>query len=163
MEISQWYAVALGCVVALPVAIRLVLVTLVPTCGAFYIRKRLVYPRPFRGHIRLNGLDFILILAFLAGNAVCLAIDVKDISQLAKRSGVVSVINLLPLSLGADMNLIVSISGMSLPAYAKFHRWLGRVALGEGLIHVAAATSYHKLNLRTTSGVGTLTVCRIKL
>jgi hypothetical protein len=159
MDVAQWYAISLGCVVTLPVAVRLVSATLKAKCGAFYIRKYLVLPRLFRGYNKLSRLDVFILLLFLGCNVLCLTININDVPEFTKRSGVISVVNLVPLSLGSHMNFLFSFSGLSLPTCARFHRWLGRIALCEGLIHVAAAIPRHKLNLHTTSDIGGLAVC----
>jgi hypothetical protein len=92
------------------------------------------------------------------GNALSLAINVKSVLEFTKRSGLVLIINLIPLSLGANINPIVSYCSVGLPTYAKLHRWLGRVAIIEGLIHVVAAASYHRINLCTMPNIAALTV-----
>ncbi|KAH7108739.1 hypothetical protein B0J11DRAFT_390362, partial [Dendryphion nanum] len=81
---------------------------------------------------------------------------VKSVPEFTKRSGLISIINLMPLSLGANMNLIMSHCGISLPTYAKIHRWLERVAIVESLTHVAVAVSYRRPNLHTPSNVAAL-------
>lgn len=167
MDITQWYAVSLGCLVALPIIARLFFsITIVRIYGAFYVRKYMIYPQIHR-YLRRSGkvtrFDLLVLLAFLVGNALCLAINVKGIPEFTKRSGLVSIINLMPLSLGATMNFIISLCGISLPAYAKIHRWLGRVAIVEGLIHVAAAASYRKPNLHTLPDVAALIVSTFNL
>ncbi|KAH7111270.1 ferric reductase transmembrane component 3 [Dendryphion nanum] len=145
MDITQWYAVSLGCLVGLPIIGRLFFsITIVRTYGTFYLRKHITYPQIHR-YLRRSG------------NALCLAINVKGVPEFIKRSGLISIINIMPLSLGANMNLIVSRCGISLPTYAKLHQWLGRVAIVEGLIHVAVAVSYRRLNLHTLSDVAALT------
>lgn len=159
MDITEWYAISLGCLAVLPIIARLFLsIPIVHIYGSFYLRENVRYPCIYR-YLRRSGqvirVDLLILVAFLVGNALCLAINVKGIPEFAKRSGVVSIINLIPLSLGANMNFIASLGGISLPAYAKLHRWLGRVAIIEGLIH---AVSYHKLNLRTMPDVAALTV-----
>jgi hypothetical protein len=162
MDITQWYAVSLGCLVGLPIIARLFFsITIVRIYGIIYLRKHVTYPqihRYLRRSSKVTRLDLLILSAFLIGNALCLGINPKGIPDFTKRSGLISVINLMPLSLGASMNLIVSLCGISLPTYAKLHRWLGRVAIIEGLIHVATAVSYRRPNLHTLPDVAALTV-----
>ncbi|OCL05849.1 hypothetical protein AOQ84DRAFT_379187 [Glonium stellatum] len=203
MDITQWYSVALGGLLALPV-IPYVLLTVIKfarTYVTFYFLKHVLYPQihqylrgshasavakvraeppnlhnraeapaanatppgvdsagPRIRQNRIDGkttrLDGILIVAFVVGNILCITIRFKDISRLARRSGLMSTINLMPLSLGAHMNLIASCCGISLGANARIHRWLGRVAIAEGLIHSAAPLQKH--NLRMQSDVAAL-------
>jgi hypothetical protein len=184
MDITQWYAVALGGVVALSITAKAFLiifkyakflalggvVALSITAKAFliifkyakfYFLKYVYYPqihKHLRGSEKTTGFDVLLIAAFLVGNGLCTTIRVKDIHGLTGRSGLMSIINLMPLSLGASMNLIASRCGIKLGAYARTHRWLGRVAIVEGLIHTAAAVSLQKPDLRMPSDIAGLTV-----
>jgi hypothetical protein len=162
MDITQWYAISLGCLVGLAIIGRLLFsITIVRIYGTFYLRKHITYPQIHR-YLRRPGnvtrLDLLVLSTFLVGNAVCLSINVKGVPEFIERSGLISIINLMPLSPGANMNLIVSLWGIRLPTYAKLHRWLGRVAIVEGLIHATVAVSYHKPNLHTLSDVAALTV-----
>ena len=83
------------------------------------------------------------------GNVLCLTTDRTKIVQ---RTGRLTIVNLVPLSLGSHMNSIVSSCGLGYESYNAIHRWLGRVAVIEGLIHVIFAVVSHKPNLRTTRG-----------
>ena len=69
-----------------------------------------------------------------------------------------SIINLTPLLLRAQMNLITSRCRIRLSAYARIHRWLGRVAIVKGLIYTAAAISLRKPNLHIYLDVAALIV-----
>ena len=162
MDITQWYLVGLG-LVALFITASPLLKTVksAHTHATLYFCKYVFYPqihRYLRGSGKTTLFDAVLILAFLVGNVLCITVRVKDISGLTRRSGLMSTINLTPLSLGAQMNLIASRCGIRLSTYARIHRWLGRVAIVEGLIHTAAAASLRKPNLRTHSDVAALTV-----
>ena len=162
IDITQWYAISLGCLVGLPIIGRLFFsITIVRIYGTFYLRKHITYPqihRYWRRSGKVTRLDLLVLFTFLAGNALCLAINVKGVPEFIERLGLISIINLIPLSLGANMNLIVSLCGIRLPTYAKLHRWLGRVAIVEGLIHVTVAVSYRRPNLHKLSDVAALTV-----
>jgi hypothetical protein len=144
MDIAQWYAVALGGVVALSMVAKTFLKILIYK----HLRKRI-------------GFDVLLIVAFLVGNVLCTTIRVKDIHGLTGRSGLMAIINLMPIPLGGHMNIIANRCGIRLGAYARTHRWLGRVAIVEGLIHTAAAVSLQKPNIRMLSDIAGLTVCYV--
>jgi hypothetical protein len=45
------------------------------------------------------------------------------------------------LALGEHINLVASFCGVRLRAYASIHKWLGRVVIAEGLIHLVTAIS----------------------
>ncbi|PVH68072.1 hypothetical protein DL98DRAFT_395368, partial [Cadophora sp. DSE1049] len=164
MDITQWYAVALGSLVVLfHVSHPLLLMMRISgTYIASSFLKHLYHPRVrlnIRGSNRYIGFsskmarfDVLLVVLFLVGNAVCLSVEVKDVASLIKRSGLLCIINLVPLALGEHMNLVASFCGVRLSAYASMHKWLGRVVMAEGLIHSAAAISSQSLNLQSTFG-----------
>jgi hypothetical protein len=134
MDITQWYAVALGCLVAL-----------------FFFSHCLTTKTRF---------DIALLFALLAGNIACLIVE-EDIPSLVRRLGVMSTINLMPLVLGEHMNFVANRCGVSLRAYAHMHEWLGGVAILEGLVHVVAAVSSQSFNPHTGFGIEALTVSRL--
>jgi hypothetical protein len=163
MDITQCYAVALGGVVALFIIAKtfLTIFKYTRTYAKFYFLKYVYYPqihKLLRGSEKTTGFDVLLIVVFLVGNVLCTTIRVKDIHGLTGRSGLMSIINLMPLSLGGHMNLIASRCGIRLGAYSRTHRWLGRVAIVEGLIHTVAAVSLRKSDLRMPSDIAGLTV-----
>ncbi len=127
IDITQWYAVALGSLVALSIiaSLSLAVVKIARTYGTFYFLKYIYYPQ---AHLYLKGsgkttrFDLALIIAFLVGNVLCTTIQVKDIANLSRRSGLISTITLMPLLLGGHMSLIVSCCGISLRTYSRIHR-----------------------------------------
>ncbi|KAH8650328.1 hypothetical protein BGZ60DRAFT_389188 [Tricladium varicosporioides] len=162
MDITQWYAVALGGLVVLfHVSYPILLIMRISgTYIATSFLKHLYHPR-VRLHIRNSNryigfssrtarFDVLLVVLFLVGNAVCLSVKVKDAASLTKRSGLLCIINLVPLALGEHMNLLASFLGVRLSAYASMHEWLGRVVMAEGLIHSVAAISSQHVNLQST-------------
>jgi hypothetical protein len=135
--------------------------------------KHLYHPR-VRLHIRgfnqyigfsskTARFNVLLVVLFLIGNAVCLSVEVKDVASLIKRSGLLCIINLVPLALGEHMNLVANFCGVRLKAYASMHEWLGRVVIAKGLIHLMAAISSQHLNLQSTFRVAELMVSHLYL
>lgn len=172
MDLTQWYAVALGGLVALLFLSHriLLMIRIALSYVASCLLKRKYHPQVHR-YMRSSGkatlFDVGLIIAFVVGNAICLTLEVKDIvslvnvATLVKRSGVICTINLVPLALGEHMNMVASWCGLSLIVYARIHEWLGLVAIVEGLVHIAAGAASQRLDLHTTSGIATLAVSRL--
>ncbi|KAI9767639.1 MAG: hypothetical protein M1840_005510 [Geoglossum simile] len=160
MDITQWYAVALGGLVAVSVISYLLLsiIRIAHTYTTIYFLKYLFYPQVHR-YIRgkTTRFDAVLIVAFLVGNILCTTIGVKDIPSFTRRTGLMSTINLMPLSLGGHLNLVASRCGITFEDYSRIHRWLGWVAIAEGLVHAAAAASIQKLSLHTLPQIAALT------
>jgi len=86
------------------------------------------------------------------------AIRVHNTVGLIRRSGVISIINLIPLSVGAYMNFLTNAYGIRLGVYGRIHRWLGRVAVVEGLVYAIAAVSLQKPDLYVLSDIAGLIV-----
>jgi len=163
MNTTQWYAVALGALAAFFIVFFLMwsLIRVVRTYATFYFLKYLFYPqihRFFRGSSKTTCFDATLIVVFLASNVVCVVIGAGDATTLRKRMGQMSTINLIPLALGGHMNVIVDLCGVRPENYQRMHRWLGRVAIVEGLVHSIMAATSQKLDLHISSQVAALVV-----
>jgi len=99
----------------------------------YHFLKHVFYPQAdkyIRGTTRYHAL---LALALLAGNVVCL---MDDCIKILQRTGLLSIVNFVPLALGSHMNSVVSCRGLGYEAYNIIHRWMGRVTMIEGVIHV---------------------------
>jgi hypothetical protein len=83
--------------------------------------------------------NILLVVLFLVRNTVCLSVKVKDVASLTKRLGLLCIINLVLLALGEHMNLMANFCGVRLRAYATIHKWLKRVIMAKGLIHLVTA------------------------
>jgi hypothetical protein len=70
-----------------------------------------------------------MIIAFLIGNILYITIRVKNISRLTRRSGLIFIIILIPLSLRGYINLIANHCGIRLDFYTRIHRWLEKVVI----------------------------------
>ncbi len=100
--------------------------------------------------INIGTLPTRLQLFFLAGyfatNVIFCVIDIQFHSnfstaaaQLRNRSGVLSVVNMIPLFLMAGRNNpLISWLGMSFDTFNLLHRWFGRVAILEAITHTLA-------------------------
>jgi hypothetical protein len=166
MDVTKWYTVALGCFVALFFSsyhlLRIARIS--HTYPAFRFFKHLYYPlvhRYLRGSSKTTRFDAALIFILLAGNTACLIVGWKDVATLVGRLGVMSTINLVPLTLGEHMNFVANCCGVSLGAYSRMHEWIGLVAILEGLIHAVAAVLSQPFNPHTRFGIEALVVSRL--
>jgi hypothetical protein len=176
MDITQWYAVALGAIAAAYVLfyISKAVIKFSHTYASFYFLKYAFYPeilrylrgsdiitqilRYLRGSDTTTPFDAVLITGFVVGNILCITIGAGNISGLIGRTGLIAAINLMPLALGGHMNLIASYCGFALGGYGRIHRWLGRVAITEGLVHSIMAARSRKLDLHVPSQMAALIV-----
>jgi hypothetical protein len=157
MDIIQWYAVALAAIAALSIVFYMVRISIrfLRTYTTYHFLKHVFYPRVhkyIRGTTRYHAL---LILALLVGNVFCL---IGDRTKIVQRTGLLSIVNLVPLALGSHMNSVVSCCGLGYEAYNAIHRWMGRVAVVEGVIHVILAVVSQKPNLHSSTQVAALVV-----
>jgi DMSO/TMAO reductase YedYZ heme-binding membrane subunit len=86
---------------------------------------------------------------------VCL---IDDRTKILQRTGLLSLVNLIPLALGSHMNSVVSCCGLGYEAYSAIHRWIGRVAVIEGVIHVILAVVSQTPNLHSSTQIAALVV-----
>jgi DMSO/TMAO reductase YedYZ heme-binding membrane subunit len=86
---------------------------------------------------------------------VCL---MDDRTKILQRTGLLSLVNLIPLALGSHMNSVVSCCGLGYEAYSAIHRWIGRVAVIEGVIHVILAVVSQTPNLHSSTQIAALVV-----
>jgi hypothetical protein len=168
MDTPEWYAISVGALVALSIisCIILFFASLLRIYGKFYVLKYVFYPQLPRflpGRQDATGFDLLILVAFLGGNILSMKLNVRTKADFISRSAMVCTINLIPLALGARMNIIASRCGIKLSTYSRAHRWLGRVAIIEGLIHVAVAMSSQKPDLRKLHDIAGLVVSALPL
>ncbi|CRK11329.1 hypothetical protein BN1708_010134, partial [Verticillium longisporum] len=146
MDPVTWYALAIGGPLSTSIVVNLALLTFNAlrylTHGNLlhYLSWKTI-SRSTRLLRRITWLRLMLAVLFIAANAVPLAVGVHDVSGFVRRSGVLSVVNMAPLFLGTQMNVIASGCGLSLRALVALHRWLGIMAIVQGLTHTAVALS----------------------
>jgi hypothetical protein len=158
MEITQWYSIALGGFVAVLFLYSLArsFPPLSPASLYSLRHQHLAYACTKWG-VSFHP-DLYIVLFFIAANIVSLVIVVGDKQQLARRSGLLSTINLIPLSFGASMNVIANFFGIGLTTYAKLHRWLGRISILQALLHVVVVVSLKRPDLQKRADVAGLVV-----
>ena len=81
-------------------------------------------------------LSAVLIVLFLAGNVIASVLALHDRDELSSRLARLSSINMVFLYLGGRTNIIVDKGfRLSHTEYWLLHRWLGRTAAAQGIIH----------------------------
>ncbi|UPX14878.1 uncharacterized protein EKO05_0005349 [Ascochyta rabiei] len=100
---------------------------------------------------RLNGssditvLSALLIIIILTGNIFASTLALEDQNDLASRLARLSSINMVFLYLGGRTNIIVDkVFRLSYTEYWLLHRWLGRIAAAEGIVHAAVKLANHR-------------------
>ncbi|CAK7203423.1 hypothetical protein SEUCBS139899_006157 [Sporothrix eucalyptigena] len=93
-----------------------------------------------------SRLQLVFLFGYFATNVAFCLIDIQYHSnfstaaaQLRNRSGVLSVVNMVPLFLLAGRNNpLIPMLGMSFDTFNLLHRWFGRIAILEALMHTLA-------------------------
>jgi hypothetical protein len=112
MDIIQWYAVALAAIAALSIVFYVlgISISFLRTYATYHFLKHVFYARVhkyIRGTTRYHAL---LVVALPVGNVVCL---MDDRTKILQRTGLLSMVNLVPLALGSHMNSIISCCGLA--------------------------------------------------
>jgi hypothetical protein len=160
MDTTKWYAVAFAAITALSITFYILGISIgfLRTYTTYHFLKHVFYPHVHKYVKGSTRFDALLIIAFLAGNVLCLTLGMHDQAELMQRTGLLSTVNLVPLALGSHMNSVVSRCGLGFEAYHSIHRWIGRVAVIEGVIHVILAVVPQKPNLQASTQVAALVV-----
>ncbi|KAH7357680.1 hypothetical protein B0T11DRAFT_329580 [Plectosphaerella cucumerina] len=128
MDAVAWYSAALGGPLEASIVINIALLafSILRYVADRDILRYLSLKQVWRG-VRLfrtvTWLDLVAAAVFVSANAVAMSYDIRDTPGFIRRSGVLSVVNMIPLFLGTRMNVIASGCGLSLPAYIAAHRY----------------------------------------
>jgi hypothetical protein len=129
MDIIQWYAVALAAIAALLIISYLfgISIGILHTYVTYHFFKHVFYPRVHKYTGGITRYHALLVIALLVGNVLCLTVGTHERMEIAKRTGLLSTANLVPLALGTHMYSIISSCGLGYEAYSTIHRWIGWV------------------------------------
>ena len=163
MDVASWYAVALGSLVLASILACVLssVIAIFQRYGKIAFLKYLFYPQIpkfLRRSDKTSWFDILVLAMFLGANGIALSVGVGNPTGFIRRSGLISVVNLVPLFLGGQMNIIASHCGLGLGAYVRMHRWLGAVAIVEGLLHVIVSISRQAPNLKLRTDVAGVVV-----
>ena len=155
MQLFQLYAAILGGIISLLLLSslwRLFAHYFLPSIESAFLRH-LRYPlviSPLRW-IGRTRLEFLVILAYISVNSVLLGVYHENIQQ--KAAGMAA-INLIPTFFEGLLSRLAGALHIPLATSHLMHRWAGRVAIVEALLHSVLAIMSHKGrgSAKTTSG-----------
>ena len=131
MEVTRWYAVFLGALIVLPVAMWIV------RCVAGMIQGcEQALHKYMSASRKITRLEAFLILAILVANSVCIGVDVHNARMLMHRSGLLSIINFTFLSFGYQMSYLYQSSPT---CYDRIHYLVAGILTTESLMHSVIA------------------------
>ena len=123
----------------------------------YLFRRYLSYryiPLGFRNSEPLSIASALLILLYVSANAVATFVGVTSGSDIRARSGMMALINMIPLGLGGRANLVTNKLGFSAATYSQAHCWVGRMAAIQSLIHLGTALQIsHRMSTRLVTGI----------
>ena len=155
MNPIEWYYIVICALLGLPCLV-FAFVTLAEAAKSFLFRSRL--HRCFGTLALWLEPDVLLSLLFVVANVVPMAYGVKDAGTFMQNSGRITIAGLVPLSLGGQISPIPNAIGLRFDTFAKFHRWLGRLTIIEGIIHVVFAWSLHLPDARASQSIAGIIV-----
>lgn len=127
--------------------------------------EHLIYPTLLRRGkyiSRWSRGDALLLLAYFGFNISCILVPLPDIDQICRRSGTLSVINLLLVFAAPHLSFLADMLGLSLHSCRRFHASAGSVAFLLAVSHaVLAAVSQGKLDLGRPRDLFALIVRRL--
>jgi hypothetical protein len=104
-----------------------------------WFRKHLVQAQIYRRRNSTDSLNLLslgYICIYIGANITLCIVGIKNREALAKRCGMLCLINLIPLSVGGRLSFLAHILTRARPWNLSLaHRWMGRVCLLEGAIH----------------------------
>lgn len=133
---TLWYAIGVAGIVGACISLLVLskLASVAWAKAAPVARRLLIHPQTISSaafHSYTTRWEAVLIVLYLAANASFL---IWGPGTLATRAARMSLINLWPLSVGCRAQSTL-LSPVGLRDLGKLHRWVGRVAIAEGLLH----------------------------
>ena len=132
MNVIQWYAISLAGVLAIFFICQAGLYA--PsfyTFVLFYLSKYIASPLLIqrRYWTSVTGIQAIVLLAYVITNGVCMGIGVRNTGDLMLRSGMIALVNMMPLFLGGCTSSLVNSISIPLYTYYLTYHWVGRIAI----------------------------------
>ncbi|KAI3322905.1 hypothetical protein HD806DRAFT_544961 [Xylariaceae sp. AK1471] len=143
LDVTQWYALALGAGIAVLTLRRLLIVFnsfITPRMRVFLL-KHIFYPLLVQGRSWLSMTRFhaVLVSLYASANITVLFLFLRDATETQHRSAVLAVANLSPLFFVGHTNTLSDWLGLSTAVHLLGHRTIGVVAIFHAFVHTAIA------------------------
>ncbi len=94
-----------------------------------------IVPRRYWSSVSM--LQALVFLVFLGANGFCIGYQSRsDLSVVASRCAILSMINMVPLFMAGRSNTIVSVLSLPLHVHHLVHHWLGRISIVQAFLHI---------------------------
>ncbi|KIW86664.1 uncharacterized protein Z519_12719 [Cladophialophora bantiana CBS 173.52] len=150
MEIVQYYAASWGLLLLALIILGKFPPTFLP--GSFL--KHLAFRQVrYVASTNTTWFDIIFMAIYFIGNVILLCIQTNSWTDFANRTGTLSLINAVPLSLGERISILPMGTGLGIDKYALFHRYVGLIVFLETLAHAVAVAIAQKPDFITQSTI----------
>lgn len=141
MDETQFYAVILGGIVSLMVMFRLKQ-TVASYAGSqlhLFFLRHLRYRSLFtdRQWLDVTRLQFLMLIIYLTGNGLALFWSPFILRDLEQRAAILGLVNFCLIFYNGSTNIFADWLGISFTSHAAAHRWIGRTAALEAILHGA--------------------------
>lgn len=142
MVIPLWCTIIAGCVIGIWLIFRFGYRLIKCTClrsSYLFILKNLIYPHLFKRLVFIGAITrfkAIMVALYLSGNILYIVIPTASRTEISTRAAMMAAINLIPLLCGPRLTLASEMLGISLRTHFGIHKWIGRTAMAEALLHV---------------------------
>ena len=159
MESTSIFAIAVGGLLITCVFVNFVSQFSGVPRGSKPFLARLRYPYVIRRHGVLEPwtlLDLLLQSSYTIVNFYCLGLQ-DGLAKVGHRAGTLSLINLIPLFLGPQLNFLADVLGLTLATFQSAHRCTGLMAVGMAILHtiitIFGSSNFALRSLLNMSGV----------
>lgn len=126
-----------------------------------FLFRHVVYPLCINRHTLVGpwSRGVVLLQAFYwAATLFCSCFQIQSLPEAATRTGILSLINLVPLYLGFQLSFVADILGVSLRLWRHLHGTLGVIAVVLALVHVSISLATDRGILQGRKGLYTILV-----
>jgi hypothetical protein len=107
-------------------------------CYAILVRRR------YWGSV--TWLQSILLSGYVIANGFAMGLDIHNIQDLIRRTGLMATVNMVPLFLGGRTSVLAQFMGISIHSYYLFHHWIGRIVAIQGMLHFGLLVATGQVN-----------------
>lgn len=129
---------------------------------SYFILRKLIYPHLFKRLLFMGVITrfkAIMGILYLSGNILYIVIPTASRAEISTRAAIMSAINLIPLLCGPRLTLASEMLGISLRTHFGIHKWIGRTAIAEALLHTVVSVISEQPFAWTAVNVSGVIVC----
>lgn len=163
MDLPIYYAIAAGGVAIILLILQIyrhVHLSMYSTVNSVLLRY-LVYPLCVNRHLLLGPWSRAMVLIqalYIVAVLFCSCFQISSPSDAAKRTGHLSLINLVPLYFGFQLSFVADLLGVSVRLWHRLHGTLGVIAVLLAVVHASLHVSTDLKTIRGRKGLYSILV-----